>query len=230
MKSLELSSRWPISSHRVFGVVMDGNTSLKYWSGRATSSVRAALRLIEFGHYDETLALVRNTAEIGNLMQLFYIRPENLRIWLDLPEKERKPYYTAVKVREALESAGSVVPNDQSKYKELCEVAIHPNPSTRPQSHNTHAIPTLGGVYQEKGQIICINELAWVFVTVVGPAAKIAILDRSKAEVIVEATIELVKSIASSANDYSEVTSSSDRLLQKAKWLDRNIRRKNDAS
>ncbi len=198
--------------------------------GRTASSARAVLRLIEFGHYDEALALVRNLAEIGNLMQLFFVRPEEIRMWLDLPEKERKSRYAPAEVRKALERAGSVVPHDQSKYRELCEVAVHPTPQTKPQAHNMHHIPTLGGFYQEKGQITCLNELAWVLATVVGPAAKIAILDRSNAEAIVKASIELVKSLTELADDYREVTDSSSHLLEKTGWLDRNLRRKSNAS
>jgi hypothetical protein len=41
---------------------------IEYLVGRSVSCARAALRLIEVGHYDEALALTRSIAEIGNLL------------------------------------------------------------------------------------------------------------------------------------------------------------------
>lgn len=191
--------------------------------GRTTSSARAAIRLIEFGHYDEALALTRNIGEIGNLMHLFFTSPSEIRRWLDLPKKKQRSEFAPMEVRKALERLGSIVPYDQSSYSKLSEVAIHPNPSTKPQTHNLYTIPTLGGFYQEKGQVVCINELAWAVATVVGPAAKIAILDRSKAEAIVQATIELVESIDTQEEDTQEITGSSDCLFTKSIWVDCNL-------
>jgi hypothetical protein len=72
--------------------------------------------------------------------------------------------------------------------------------------------------------------LAWVLATVVGPAAKIAILNRSKADAVVKASIALVESITVLADDYREVTDSSDHLLEKTGWLDCNLHRKHNAS
>lgn len=80
--------------------------------GRAVSSSRAALRLIEFGHYDDALALTRGIVEIGNLMWLFYIKPDELRDWIDISEKERRSRFSPLGVRKAIEVAGSVIPHD----------------------------------------------------------------------------------------------------------------------
>lgn len=202
---------------------------IEFLVGRATSSARAAIRLIEFGHYDEALALTRNIGEIGNLMQLFFTDSSQIRRWLDLSEKKRRSELAPVEVRKALERLGSVVPFDQSSYGELSEIGVHPNPNTKPQNHNFHAIPTLGGFYQEKGQMSCINHLSWAIATVVGPAAKIAILEQAKAEAIVQATIELVESI-DVQDDMHETTGSSDDLFSKNTWVDRNLRDKGSAS
>ena len=166
--------------------------------GRAVSASRAALRLIEFGHYDEALALIRGIAEIGNLTWLFYVKPEELRPWIDLPEKERRSRYCPPGVRKAIEAAGSSVPHDQFDYAWLCEVAVHPTPGIRPQTHNLHGIPTLGGVYQEHGQIDCLARLAWALASVGGPAVKRALIERSRAEAIVEASIRLAEGISAS--------------------------------
>jgi hypothetical protein len=197
--------------------------------GRAVGASRAALRLIEFGHYDEALALARGIAEIGNLMWLFYIKPDELRDWIDLPEKDRRSRYSPLGVRKAIEAAGSIVPHDQSDYAWLCMIAVHPTPNVRPQAHNHHGIPTLGGVYQEDGQIECLTRLAWVLASVAGPAAKLALIERPRTEVIVEASIRVVEELPDSENE-DKVSQSSEDILKKSKWLDRALRNKNEAS
>lgn len=197
--------------------------------GRAVGASRAALRLIEFGQYDEALALTRGIAEIGNLVWLFYIKPDERRPWVDLPEKERRARYCPPGVRKAIEAAGSVVPHDQSDYAWLCEVAVHPTPRVRPQAHNRHGIPTLGGVYQEHGQIECFARLAWALASVGGPAAKMALIERSRAEAIVEASIRVAQTLRES-EDKVEISRSSEDILEKTKWLDRVLRKKNETS
>lgn len=202
---------------------------IEFLVGRSVSCARAALRLIEFGHYDEALALTRNIAEIGNLIWLFFIKTTTIRDWIDLPEKERRSRYSPAAVRKAIEQAGSVVPHQQAEYAWLCEVAVHPNPQTTPQSHNIHGVPTLGGVYQEHGQIACLTQLAWAVASIGGPAAKLALLDGSHAEIIVEAAIRIVKSLPASEGE-REVTGSSARILQQTRWLNQNLREKGDPS
>jgi hypothetical protein len=185
--------------------------------------------LIEFGHYDEALALTRGIAEIGNLMWLFYIKPEELRPWIDLPETGRRSRYCPPGVRKAIEAAGSVVPHDQSDYAWLCGFAVHPTPKIRPQAHNPHNIPTLGGVYQERGQIECLARLAWALASVGGPAAKTALIERSRAEAIVEASIRVAEDVPGPA-DRTDLSGSSEEILAKTKWLDRFLRKKGGAS
>jgi hypothetical protein len=202
---------------------------IEYLVGRSVNCARAALRLIEFGHYDEALALTRSIAEIGNLIWLFFIKTTAIRDWIDLPEKERRFRYSPVAVRKAIEQAGSVVPHQQAEYAWLCEVAVHPNPQTTPQSHNIHGVPTLGGVYQERGQITCLTQLAWAVASVSGPAAKLAVLERSHAETIVEAAIRVVKGLPVSDGE-PEVTRSSEEILQKTRWLNQSHRKKDDTS
>jgi hypothetical protein len=202
---------------------------IEYLVGRSVSCARAALRLIEFGHYDEALALVRSIAEIGNLIWLFFIKTTAIRDWLDLPEKERRSRYSPAAVRKAIEQVGSVVPHQQADYAWLCEVAVHPNPQTTPQSHNIHGVPTLGGVYQERGHIACLTQLAWAVASVGGPAAKLALLERSHAETIVEAAIRVVEGLPVS-DGAPEVTGSSEQILQQTRWLGQNLRAKGGPS
>lgn len=201
--------------------------------GRSVSSAIAALRLINFGHYDEALALTRNIAETGNLMYLFFEKPEMIRKWLDSTEKDRRREFAPVKVRQTLEGLGTGVPTDSEKYGLLCEIGVHVSPSTAPQSFNTSEIPTLGGYYQERGQVICINELAWVVATVGAPAAGVAIIARDKAEEVVDAVISLADTIGEVRLDnqdailkFSETTESSKQLLERTKWMDKNLRKK----
>jgi|SRR5882724_5247517 len=202
---------------------------IEYLVGRSVSYAIAALRLIEFGHYDEALALTRTIAENGNLTWLFYIQASAIRDWLDLPEKKRRSRYAPAAVRKAIERAGSVVPHQQVEYAWLCETAVHPSPQTTPQSHNTRGIPTLGGVYQERGQIVCLARLAWAVASVGGPAAKLGLLERTHAESIVDAAIHVLEGLPPS-DDAAEVTGSSDKILQKTEWLDRTLRKKDNAS
>jgi hypothetical protein len=196
--------------------------------GRAVSASRAALRLIEFGHYDEALALTRGIAEVGNLMWLFYVKPEELRLWIDLPDKERRSRYCPPGVRKAIEATGSVVPHDQFDYAWLCEVAVHPTPKIRPQSHNLHNIPTLGGIYQAEGQIASLVRLAWAVASVGGPAAKVALLERSCAEAIVDASIRVAEEIPEPGNR-ADLSRCSEEILEKTNWLDRFLRNKGEA-
>ena len=204
---------------------------VEYLVGRTVSNAYAAMRLIEFGHYDEALALVRNIFEIGNLTWLFFVEPSDIRRWLDLPEKKRRSTFSALEVRRKLESLDSVTPHHQGDYSDLSEVAVHPNPKTTPQAHNHYGIPTLGGYYQQQGQIICINKLAWAVASVVGPAAKIAILERERAEEIVRATIELTQSTLDTEHiEEKETDLGAEYLRRLTEQLDKERRHKGDAS
>lgn len=201
--------------------------------GRCVSSAIAALRLINFGHYDEALSLTRNIAEIGNLMFLFFEKPETIRQWIDSSEKERRSNFAPVKVRQALEALGTGVPTDSEKYGLLCEISVHVNPNTSPQSFNTAEIPTLGGYYQERGYLLCINELAWAVATVGAPGAGIALIPRNNAEEVVDAVVALGEAIGkvllgehNAITGLTEVSDSSKELLERTEWFDKNIRKK----
>ena len=167
---------------------------LEYLAGRCTcTSAHSAYRLIGFGYYDEALALSRNIAEIGNLVQLFLTENSHIRKWFDLSETDRRKQYSAVKVRTKLESLGSVVPTDQDRYSWLCQVGTHVSPQTVPQAHNPEMRPILGAVFQKDGWGISIESLAWSVCTVSGPLSKLVVLDREQAERLFEETISLVE-------------------------------------
>lgn len=166
---------------------------IEYLSGRSVTSANAAFRLINFGYYDEAFSLIRQISEIGNLMSLFFVEPNHIRKWIDMSDNERKNKYSPLNVRIALEKLGAPVPTDAKQYEWLSSVGTHATPHTIPQIHNNLAIPVLGCLFQEKGFSKTINALAWVVCTVAGPAAKIAIIERTQAERIVAEVIRLAE-------------------------------------
>lgn len=171
--------------------------TLEYLAGWATSSALAALRLTKYGHYDEAISLIRSIAELGNLLQLFLSDIEHFEEWKSLPEKKRVRQFSPGRVRKKLEESDAVVPTDREKYSTMCERGVHATPGTIPQNHDSELNPTLGGYYQEEGLKICLNELSWSTATVSGPLAKLAILERERAEQIVEASVSLAEEIGS---------------------------------
>jgi len=206
--------------------------AIEFLAGRAVSYGLAALRLVNFGHYDEALALTRSIGEIGNLLHLFMVDPSAIRRWLDASNKAEREEFEPYWVREALKTISSMVPTDDERYGVLCATAIHPNPKVVPQSHNENSIPTLGGYYQERGQVVCINEIARAVATVAGPTGRIAVIAPDKSEEIVAAAISLMKTIGETTLDnkqtfsqYTERTSSSDELLSLTQFLDQTRRK-----
>jgi hypothetical protein len=163
----------------------------EYLAGRTCTSAQSAYRLIGFGYYDEALALSRNVAEIGNLAHLFFTDNSHIRLWLDLPDKDRRRNYSPAMVRSKLTSLGAVVPTDQDRYSWLCEIGTHVTPRTLPQAHNDEKRPLLGAVFQPEGWEISMEALAWSVCTVSAPLAKLALLDREHAERLFEESISL---------------------------------------
>lgn len=88
----------------------------EYIAGRTASMCLASLRLINFGHYDEALSLIRSIAEIGNLVQLFMADIEYFKKWRSLSEKQRIREFSPGAVRKKLDELGTVIPTDQEKY------------------------------------------------------------------------------------------------------------------
>ena len=169
---------------------------IEYLAGRTVTSVQAGYRLLGFGYYDEALALARNVSETGNLAQLFFTAPDNIRSWLDSTDKDRRRKYSPAAVRNLLMQVGSVVPTDQEEYSWLCEVSTHVTPNTRPQAHQNADKPILGAVYQSSGWGTAFERLAWSLCTVAGPVAKVAVMPRESAERLVHETITLVELIS----------------------------------
>jgi hypothetical protein len=124
---------------------------------------------------------------------LFFADNAHIRLWLDLPDEERRQRYSPVKVRAALGKLGAVIPTDQDRYSWLCEVGTHITPRTVPEGHNREKRPILGAVFQKEGCHTSLDALAWSVCTVSGPIAKLAILDRTHAERLFDETVALVE-------------------------------------
>ena len=202
-----------------------GHHVVEHLTGRSVSLAAATLPLINMGHYDEGWALTRSVAEIGNLMWLFFIASDELNHWATSSVKERRSRFAPFVVRRTIEATGSVVPHDQDAYSTMCEVGVHPNPTHPPHaSHNLHGVPTLGGIYQELGFIESLAKLGWAVASVGGPAARMADISTIHESRIVDIVGTLVAELPSISRD--EVTDSSESLLTRTEWLDRNLRAK----
>lgn len=162
--------------------------------GRAVSNARAALLMLRAGYYDESLGLIRQIGELANLLWLFMNSDESLLGWLNAGEQDRRRSFTAVKVREKLESLEVHVPMGQELYGKLSGVSVHANPDTSPQNHNIPAIPTMGGYFQEVGALTTLNHLSVLvaFVLWFGSTLLRQPTDRS---VALESSRELVRSV-----------------------------------
>ncbi len=137
-----------------------GDHLVEYLAGRVCSSSRAAIRLLLFGFYDESLSLTRSIGEVTNLLFLFNQDPAALPEWQGCNKKQRKDNFGPYKVRIRLESMGLPVLIDEARYGELCEIATHVTPQTKPQAHNPLGMPFAGSEFQEPGLIVALNELS----------------------------------------------------------------------
>lgn len=201
-----------------------GSHAIEHLTGRSVSSGVAAFRLIEMGHYDEAWAITRNVAEIGNLMWLFFVVPDELHSWLRMSERERRSRFRPVAVRERIEAANSVVPHDRDSYSLMCEVGVHPSPANTPHArHNAYGIPTLGGYYQERGFIESLAQFAWAIASVGGPAARMANIDVKNETRIVDLAGDLVQDLANLPGS-DETTYASDTLLARSNLVDSRFR------
>lgn len=138
----------------------------EFLTARTVASALAAVRLIGFGYYDEALALVRNVAEIANLMCLFAGKPELVERWVNLGDPDRRREFSAVKVRKLCEEHRLRAPYDQDHYGALCSVGSHANPRVKPGSHNLQDRATVGAIFQQRGFLVALNELALAVVSV----------------------------------------------------------------
>ena len=166
----------------------------EYLAGKCVSTIIVAKRALYQGYYDEALLLTRTLAEIANLLNLFWVKPDQIRRWADSDESARIRDFGPAAVRRALEKAEWIIPFGQMEYKRLCDT-VHPVPNIGPNAHQNESQPVLGGIFQEKGFKLVYRELAYGLVFVCGPTAKLALIERKHAEKMVELTIHLAELI-----------------------------------
>src|SRR4029077_5590911 len=94
------------------------------------------------------------------------------------PEADRWKHFGPGKVRNAIKTAGSEVPIDETQYSWLCGVGVHVNPETTPQTHNKEKQPHLGAFFQHDGHTKAIANLGWCLFITLGVIAKNANVDR----------------------------------------------------
>ena len=131
-----------------------GDHQVEYLCGRVASNARAALRLMKFGFYDESLMICRTMGEAANLLNLFALDKPILEEWKS--GKRLDP----VVVRKRVEKLQNLVLIDQERYGLLSERTAHIRPGTGPQSYNIPHIPILGAHLQDEGALLCLNEVA----------------------------------------------------------------------
>ena len=172
-----------------------GDHVIEYICGRVASNARAALRLLRFGFYDESLLLSRSLGETANLLQLFFQEAETLQDWKVSTKKERMDNFSPVKIRLRLEKLQTPPAINQEHYSLLCERAAHVHPETRPQAHNILRIPTAGATCQQEGVIVCLNEIALPLATAVFFGAEVLDLDVEIKREIFSAMKSLVEKV-----------------------------------
>jgi len=149
------------------------------------------------GYYDEALSLVRSVGEIGNLLNLFWADSTLIRSWLDGDSKHRQKEFSPVGVRKRLEAFHWLVTFDEQHYKSLCELVVHPTPTSRPNAHENSKRPVLGAFFQASGFLKASWELYWSLAVVSGPIAKLALMPLEEAKKMVELTVPLFEIAAS---------------------------------
>lgn len=172
-----------------------GDHVIEYICGRVTSNARAALRLLRFGFYDESLLLSRSLGEIANLLQLFFQEAGTLQDWKVSSKKELKDNFGPMKVRLRLEELQTPPMIKQERYSLLCERAAHVQPETRPQAYNILGLPTVGANFQQEGVLLCLNEIALPLATAVFFGATVLDLHSEIKSEIFSATKNLVTKV-----------------------------------
>ena len=137
-----------------------GNHDVERLLGRVASDARAAIRLMKAGFYDQALMLCRSMGEFAALLALFSHQHGTLAEWRASSEAQRRKRFAPASVRQTLEGLGQPMPNEPEHYRMLSSRVVHPTPNAAPQSYNILSIPTLGGVLQREGIMLCINEIA----------------------------------------------------------------------
>jgi len=167
----------------------------EYLVARCCSSAFAALTLAQHGFYDEALSLARNLGELANLMFLFAFDDTKFKTWKHADENARLRSFSPVKVRLTLQNAQIPIPIEQDHYQRLSGVATHASPSGRPQLHNPTGRPSLGGLFQDAGFLVCLNEIAYVVGIIATSTVRLADVSRDRRRMLKREAVALIRSI-----------------------------------
>ena len=137
-----------------------GSHVIEYITGRGYNLGVGSLKLLRLGLYDEALSLIRSISEIVNLFALFGIEPNHLFEWYNQTEKERMREFSPSKVRQKLLQTQLEPPISKEYYSKMCEVAVHVNPLTKPQSKNHINRAIVVGFVLKEQAIAVLNDLA----------------------------------------------------------------------
>jgi hypothetical protein len=178
-----------------FWVCRAGDHVFEYLAGRMASTARAALRLLLFGFYDESLTLTRNIGETANLLFLFSRDEKAFPQWLALDERQRWNNFRPREVLKKLKKLHLPELIDEDRYSKLSAVGTHVTPDTRPQSHNPLGMPVLGAIFQEGGVLVSLNELAIAVSFAFIAVPKLLDYEDERTDEIRNACRELLKSV-----------------------------------
>ena len=131
-----------------------GDHQIEYLCGKVTSNARAALRLIRFGFYDESLIICRTMGETANLLNLFVLDKAAIEEW------KSGNIRRATNVGRRIKKLQGSTLIDESRYILLSERTAHTRPGVSPQSYNVPGIPILASYFQGEGVLLCLNEVA----------------------------------------------------------------------
>jgi hypothetical protein len=170
-----------------------GDHLIEHIVGGSCGTVRAGVRLAYFGFYDEALSLSRFVGERANLLALFKAAPDSMGRWREADERTRRRRFSAIQVRLALEGAGAPVPTPEDRYRQLSSFGSHPG--RVPQRHDPRTVPRMGGIFDEAGLLLALNELARGLVLVGGLATPMLEGDSIPRREIVDAALATAEHI-----------------------------------
>jgi len=168
---------------------------LERLAARVYNQGTGALRLTRTGRYDEALSLVRSIGEFVNLLTLFALDPQKREEWQRLDDRKRRAEFAPVRVRLAIEAKTIEPAMDSDEYGDLCEQAVHPNPSALPGGYNMARVPVLGGHLQPEGAIVVMCSLVRAIGRCAVVLSQLMKLPTEQAELLVMLGAELEASL-----------------------------------
>ena len=93
-------------------------------------------------------------------MCLFVFDGATLTSWRRVTPTERRQKFSPVKVRLQLEQLQGNTLVDAARYGELSGYGSHPDPTHLPQNHSDLDRAVVAPVFQERGLLLSLNELA----------------------------------------------------------------------